>query len=145
MSLKDTIRSKMYECMKENNKADKAVYSMLLDNIQKAEKNALCNYTDDDIIRVIQKQVKQCNETLEFAKKGNKAGIVTETENEIAILSTFLPKMMTAEEIAIFIDGIADEIEPIKNNKGKYMKACAELRGKADMKIVAQIVDSILA
>ena len=33
MSLKDTIRSKMYECMKENNKADKAVYSMLVDYI----------------------------------------------------------------------------------------------------------------
>lgn len=145
MSLKETIRTNMYSAMKAKNTEDKRVYAMMLDVIQKAEKEKKKDFTDDEIVPLIQKQIKQTNETLEFAKKGNVETLIIQCENEIKLLSAFLPEMMSEDEIKAFIDSIAETIEPVKNNKGKYMKECAKLRGKADMKLVAQIVDSILA
>ena len=145
MSLKDTIRQNMYLAMKAKNAEDKRVYALMLDVIQKAEKDKKKEFTDDEVVPLIQKQIKQTNETLEFAKKGNANVLISQCENEIKLLSAFLPEMMSEDEIKMFIDSIGEIIEPIKNNKGKYMKECAKLRGKADMKLVAQIVDSILA
>lgn len=145
MSLKETIRINMYSAMKAKNTEDKRVYAMMLDVIQKAEKEKKKDFTDDEIVPLIQKQIKQTNETLEFAKKGNVETLIIQCENEIKLLSAFLPEMMSEDEIKTFIDSIGETIEPVKNNKGKYMKECSKLRGKADMKLVAQIVDSILA
>ena len=145
MSLKETIRQNMYSAMKAKNTEDKRVYTMMLDVIQKAEKEKKKDFTDDEVVPLIQKQIKQTNETLEFAKKGNANVLISQCENEIKLLSAFLPEMMSEDEIKIFIDSIGETIEPIKNNKGKYMKECSKLRGKADMKLVAQIVDSVLA
>lgn len=145
MSLKDTIRQNMYLAMKAKNAEDKRVYALMLDVIQKAEKDKKKEFTDDEVVPLIQKQIKQTNETLEFAKKGNANVLISQCENEIKLLSAFLPEMMSEDEIKMFIDSIGETIEPIKNNKGKYMKECSKLRGKADMKLVAQIVDSVLA
>lgn len=144
MSLKETIRQNMYFAMKAKNAEDKRVYALMLDVIQKVEKDKKKEFTDDEIVPLIQKQIKQTNETLEFAKKGNANALISQCENEIKLLSAFLPEMISEDEIKMFIDSIGETIEPVKNNKGKYMKECARLRGKADMKLVAQIVDSIL-
>ena len=144
MNLKETIRQNMYSAMKAKNTEDKRVYAMMLDVIQKAEKEKKKDFTDDEIIPLIQKQIKQTNETLEFAKKGNANTLIAQCENEVKLLSTFLPQMMSEHEIGLFLDSVFEDIEPIKNNKGKVMKECAKLRSKADMKLVAQIVDSVL-
>ena len=145
MSIKTEIRSNMYAAMKANNKDNKQVYAMMLDTIQKAEKNALREFDDNEIIPLIQKQIKQCKETLEYAEKANNENIINQTKNEIALLSEFLPQMMSEHEIGLFLDSVFEDIEPIRNNKGMIMRECSKLRGKADMKLVAQIVDSILA
>ena len=144
MGLKDTIRQHMYSAMKEKRQEDKSCYSMMLDTILKVEKEKKKELTDDEVVVLLQKQIKQCNETLEYAKKNNSEDIIKSTENEIALLTVFLPKMLTEEEINMFLDGVFEEIEPIKNNKGRIMKECSKLRGKADMKLVAQLVDKVL-
>ena len=145
MGLKETIRQNMYTAMKEKRQEDKSCYSMMLDTVLKVEKEKKKELTDDEVVILIQKQIKQCNETLEYAKKNNSEDIIKSTENEITLLTVFLPKMLTEEEINMFLDGIFKEIEPIKNNKGCIMKECSKLRGKADMKLVAQLVDKVLA
>ena len=145
MNIKTEIRNNMYASMKANNKEDKQVYAMMLDNIQKAEKTALREYDDNEIIPLIQKQIKQCKETLEYAEKANNEVIINQTKNEITLLNKFLPQMMSEEEIKSFVNSVSETVKPIKNNKGLFMRECSKLRGKADMKLVAQIVDSVLA
>ena len=145
MSIKNDIRNNMYAAMKSNNKEDKQIYANLLDAIQKAEKRELRDFTDDEVVTVLQKYQKQCKETLQFAEQACNAVVINATKREIELLSGFMPTMMTEEEIKMFVDSIGETIKPIKNNKGQYMKACSQLRGKADMKLVAQIVDEILA
>lgn len=53
-------------------------------------------------------------------------------------------RQMDAKEIGAFLLVIAEKVNPVKANKGLFMKECAQLRGKADMRLVAQMVDAVL-
>ena len=145
MSIKNTIRENMNQARKNNDALSKKVYSIALDAITKAEKNALHEFTDGETISVINKEIKQYNETLGFAITANNSSLINEIQSSIEILSQFVPKMMDENEIKMYLDGVLEDIEPIKNNKGKIMKAMSALKGKADMKLVAKIVDETLA
>lgn len=142
--MKEKIRDCMYIAMKEKNQRDKLVYSSMLETILKAEKEKKKELSDDEIVVLIQKQIKQSKETLDFAKKSNNDAVIEKCNNEIAILTSFLPEMMTTEEVLEIIAEIRSRVEPIKSNKGKYMKELSKLKGKTDMKSVSQLVDNLL-
>lgn len=143
--MKEKIRTCMYTAMKEKNQKDKMVYSSMLEAILKVEKEKKKELSNDEIVILIQKQIKQSKETLEFAKKNSNTAIIDKCNNEISLLTSFLPEMMTTEDVLSVIAGIRTKIEPIKANKGKYMRELSKLKGKADMKIVSQFVDELLS
>lgn len=144
MSIKETINIKMIESLKAGNKEAKSVYSQALDAIKKQEINKRIVLTDDQTVDVLRKEIKQYEETKEFALKDNRVDTVSQCNYAITILSEFIPKMMEREEI---IQWIADNVheDKVKSNKGKIMKICSQLKGKADMKIVNEIIDNILS
>ena len=67
-------------------------------------------------------------------------------ENEIKIISNYLPEQLSKEEIIKEIDRIFDLVKPeSKKDMGKIMKeANVSLKGKADFKLVSEIVNSKL-
>ena len=73
---------------------------------------------------------------------------VAELQAEIAILESYLPKQMSAEEVAAKVSELiaAAGLEPIVKNKGMIMKTVmAELKGKADGKVIGAAVDALLS
>ena len=141
MSIKDTIREDMNKARKNNDALFKRVYSMALDAIMKAEKNAMHDFTDEEIVVILNKEIKQYNETLEFAIKANNSSLIQEIQSSIEILKTFVPEMMSEEEIKAYLNKVLEDIQPVKSNKGKIMKSMSALKGKADMKLISKIVD----
>ena len=141
MSIKDTIREDMNKARKNNDVLSKRVYSMALDAIMKAEKNAMHDFTDEEIVVILNKDIKQYNETLEFAIKANNSSLIQEIQSSIEILKTFVPEMMSEEEIKAYLNKVLEDIQPVKSNKGKIMKSMSALKGKADMKLISKIVD----
>ena len=144
MSIKDTIREDMNKARKNNDALSKRVYSMALDAIMKAEKNAMHDFTDEEIVVILNKEIKQYNETLEFAIKVNNSSLIQEIQSSIEILKTFVPEMMSEEEIKAYLNKVLKDIQPIKSNKGKIMKSMSALKGKADMKLISKIVDGAI-
>lgn len=145
MSIREDVRSKMYSAMKANNKADKTIYSMLLDNILKAEKSAGHEFTDDEVGTVVLKQIKQCCETLMYAEKVGNHDVTESIKREIELLKEFTPQMMTEDDIRKLFVELCASIEPVKKNKGLFMKAIREKAGsRADMKMVSQFIDVAL-
>ena len=134
----------MYSSMKEHNDENKKVYSLALQAIEKKEKDAQRELSDEEIILIIQKEIKEYNETKEFANKTNKFVTVRECENAISLLTEFLPQQLTEDEIKSFLLVNTTDIDWQKKNKGQIMKHMSVLKGKADMKQVSQIVDSLL-
>ena len=146
MNIKNTIRIAMYTAMKEHWSEDKKVYSLALQAIEKAEKDAQKEFSQDEIIPILQKESKSYNETLSYAQKENREDIINECNHAIKLLNKFLPEMLTEDEIKAEINKVLTEsnIEPVNKNFGLCMKFLSHLRGKADMKLVSSLLKDCL-
>lgn len=146
MNLKNTIRIAMYTAMKEHWVEDKKVYSLALQAIEKAEKDAKKEFSENEIIPILQKEIKSYNETLSYAQKENREDIIGECNHAIKLLNKFLPEMLTEDEIKAEINKVLTEsnIEPVKKNFGIYMKSLSHLKGKAEMKLVSSLLKDCL-
>ena len=139
----ELIRKNMYEAMKARDDEDKELWSLTLDALQKKQKESNKELTEEEEISVIRKEIKQYEETLQFATQLNKIEAIEDCQHAINMLSEIIPQMMTEDDIRAWINNNVS-VEPIKKNKGMYMKTCSQLKGKADMKLVSKIVDEIL-
>lgn len=159
MSITETIRAKMYEAMKEKDKEKKDVYAYALGELEKTRKgmqtaaNPNPVLTEADEVAVIAKLTKQSKDAITEASKkpadtpDKKAAFdkfVAERNMEIALYSEFLPKQMSADEIAEVIKEVVAEL-PVPVNKGILMKnLMPRVKGKADGKLVSQMVEEYL-
>ena len=102
---------------------------------------------DADIVTVIKKQVKQRQDSIEGFEKGGRTDLADKEKAELAILKTYLPEEMSAAQIEELVKATKAEVgASSKADMGKLMKALQpKLAGKADMKLVSQIVGSQLA
>src|ERR1041384_7637366 len=64
---------------------------------------------DAEVLSVLQKMIKQRQESVELYKKGNRADLVKQEEEEIAIISAYLPKQMSDTEVSAAIDAAIKE------------------------------------
>ena len=100
---------------------------------------------DEEAIAVITRMSKQRKDSIEQFRKGNREDLVKEEEAQLAILETYLPKMMDRAEVEILAQAKKTELgitDPTK--KGMLMAALMkDLKGKADGVVVKDVVDSL--
>ena len=108
-----------------------------LENINKGKE-----LTDDVVIDVISREIKQRKESIAEFTKGGREDLIQKTQNEINILSEYLPKQLTEEEITEIIDAVFNKVKPESSkDMGKVMKELKpQVSGKADMGLVSKIV-----
>jgi len=101
---------------------------------------------DAEILKIVSRQVQQHKDSIEGFKKGKRQDLVEKETKELEILKNYLPEQLSEEEIANVIKKvIADIGAKDKSDLGKVMKAAmAELKGRADGKLVNQIVSGQL-
>ena len=147
--LYETISNDMKEAMKAHDKDSlntirllKSAIDMYLVN-NKLDRNTC---SDEIVVDVVSKQVKTHKESIEEFKKGNRQDLVDKLLKEIELLSKYLPKQLTEEEINTEIDKVFDKVKPTSmKDMGLIMKELTPIfKGKADMKTVNEIVRSKL-
>lgn len=101
---------------------------------------------DEDALAVISRLAKQRKDSIEQFTKGGREDLVKEEEEQLSVLTEYLPTMMArtdVEKIAIAKKeelGITD-----KSKQGQLMSALMkDLKGKADGMVVKEVVESIL-
>lgn len=101
--------------------------------------------TDEEAINVIARLAKQCKDSIEQFRKGNREDLVKEEEAELGILETYLPKMMDRSEMEKIIKNKKEELGiNDATKKGILMSAVMkDLKGKADGALVKEVVDSL--
>lgn len=145
--LYDKINKAMLEAMKSKDKDTLSTIRLLKSAVDLYRiNNKLGEITDEVVIEVASKQVKQHRESIEEFKKAGRDDLVVNLEREIKIISEFLPEQLTKEEIEEEIDKIFALVKPEgKKDMGKIMKeANTRLKGKADFKLVSIIVNTKL-
>lgn len=147
MTLYEKLNSDMKEFMKSKDKENLSTVRLLKSAIDLSKiNNKLDEISDDLVIEVASKQVKTHKESIEEFKKAGREDLIERLNREIILLSTYLPKQLSKEEVAIEIDKIFDQVKPNgKSDMGKVMKeANTVLKGKADFKLVSEIVQNKL-
>ena len=104
-------------------------------------------FTEEDGIKLLQKLVKQRKESAEIYSQQNRPELVEQELAEAAVISSYLPAQMSEVEVeASLKEIIAATSATSAKEMGKVMGiASKQLAGKADSKLIAEIVKRLLA
>lgn len=148
MSIKDQLTADMKQAMKdkEAGKLRLAVIRMVRNSIRNQEINNKIELDDNAVLQVLMKEVKMRQDSLEEFKKANRAELVAQAEEEIAILKQYLPEALSDEELkAIVAETIAEVGATGPKDMGKVMpKVIAKAQGRADGKRISAMVRELL-
>ena len=99
--------------------------------------------TDAEVLKIINKLVKQGKDAAEQYKSAGRTDIYDEEMQQIAVLESYLPKQLSDEEISIEIDKVMSETG--STNMGVLMKELnTRLVGQADGKTISRILKTKL-
>ena len=130
--LRDDINKALTEAMKAKNERAVSTLRMVNSSLKNADIEARGSgkpaLNDADVLPLLQKMIKQRQESVELYNQGNRADLVKQEEEEIAIISAYLPKQMSESAMAAAIDAAIKETGAAgMKDMGKVIGA---LRGK---------------
>ena len=136
----DEIKKANVEAMKARDNTAKGIYSIIMNkymllSIEKKQKGE--EATDVDLITIISKTLKELTEEKESYSKVNNLEKVNAIAHQEELISKYLPKMLTEEEIRKEISTLDDKSLP---NIMKHFKT--NFQGKVDMGLVSKIAKS---
>ncbi|HCL04281.1 MAG TPA: GatB/YqeY domain-containing protein [Lachnoclostridium phytofermentans] len=137
----ETLQKDMVTAMKERNKSRKDSISSLISAIKKVaiDEGQRDNITEELIDRVILKELKTVKEQLDTCPD-ERVDLKAEYQARYDVIQEYAPKLMSEDEVIEFIQSnFADTVAT--KNKGEIMKVVMkELKGKADGKVINQVV-----
>ncbi len=142
MSLQEKLNDDLKSSLKAGDQSKTGILRMLTaavhnEHIKKGKDKEL---TDEDVQEVLRREAKKRKESIEAFTKGNRPELAEKEQVELALIETYLPKQMSGEEVTAAVGKILAGLED-KSNQGMVMKAVmAELKGKADGKLISEIV-----
>ena len=96
--------------------------------------------TDEEVIALLNNQIKKLKESLVFFTKGKREDLVVKTKEEIKILRVYLPEQLPDEDIELTVEKVIKD-NPGISQPGPLIGLCVKaLSGKADNKKIAQLV-----
>lgn len=140
MALTEQIDQDLKDAMKAKDADRLGALRMLKSSMKYAalEKGGDADLADGDVIAVIRKRIKQCQDAVEGFAKGGRAEQAEKEKAEIALLEGYLPAALTPEELSALVrDAITETGATGKAQMGAVMKAVmAKAGGRADGKSV---------
>lgn len=146
-TIKAGLTADMKAAMKAGEKSRLATIRMLISAIKQREIDERRDVSDDEAMAILTKQAKQRRESIAQYQSAGRDDLKAVEEAELAIIETYLPQPLSAEEIeAAVADIIAAEQASDLSQMGAVMKAARErLAGRADMALVSQVVRNRLS
>lgn len=103
--------------------------------------------SDEDVLTVIQKEVKQRHDSIEQFTSAGRGELAEKEQKELAILQAYLPAQMSEDEVKkLVLEAIVTTGATTVSDMGKVMGALmAELKGKADGTLISRLVKEALS
>ncbi len=145
--LKEKLMEDLKKSMKEKDIVRKNVVQMVRAAILQIEKDKGIEVDDNRILEIIAKEVKTRNDSLADFEKGGREDLVEQAKREIEILSEYLPKQLTKEELKERVAKIIEELGATSmKDMGNVMKeAKAKIGAAADGRSINEVVKELLA
>ena len=141
--LKTVVFDQLKQAMKNKDVVAKGVLTLVKAALDAAEKEKGAELTPLEETAVINREVKQTNQSLDGAKQAGRDDLIEKEEAKLVILKSFLPKQLSEDEIvaALQAAGVTAGM-----NMGDAMKIAKPLLdGKADGATMSKVVKSLIS
>ena len=145
--LKEKLLDDMKNAMKDKNVVRKNVIQMVRAAILQVEKDKQIELNDEQILEIIAKESKKRKDSLSDYEKSGREDLIAQINEEIEILSEYLPKPLSTEEIEKIVSEVISEVGATSMKEmGIVMKeAKAKIGPAADGKTINEIVKAKLS
>ncbi|EKF9200236.1 TPA: GatB/YqeY domain-containing protein [Vibrio cholerae] len=147
MALIDSLKEEQKLAMKAKDKQRLGTIRLALAAIKQREVDEQMTLSDDDIVGVLTKMVKQRRDAVSQYEAANRQDLADAEKIEITVLEEFMPQPLTDEEVSALIDSaITDSSATGMQDMGKVMAVLKpHIQGRADMGKVSGLVRAKLA
>ena len=144
--LKEKLMDELKEAMREKDEIRKNTVQMVRAAILQVEKDKGITVEDDKILEIIAKEVKSKKDALVEFEKAGREDLINQTNSEIEVLTKYLPKQLSKEELEEKISAIIAKVGATSmKDMGIVMKeAKAEIGTAADGKSINEVVKALL-
>lgn len=144
--LKDELKKNEIAAMKARDKKKVSVLRLVNSEIKAYEVNNREVIPDENVIKIIEKSIKQTKEALEYAIKANDAEKIEEGNFALEVLTPYLPKQLTEEEVSAMLKEIIANGNYKASDMGKIMKEIMPMvNGKFDRSKINPMVKALLS
>lgn len=146
MNIKTQLTNDMKDALRAKDDLRKRTLRMALSAIKLAEIEKRGALDDSTLLAILQKEVKSRRESIADAERANRPDLVAASQDEIAVLETYLPQPFSPEELEALAQQAIDEIGATSPREmGQVMKILIpRLQGRATGKGASQAVKNLL-
>jgi uncharacterized protein YqeY len=146
MNTKLKLSNELKEALRAKDELRKRTIRMALAAIKNVEIDKGSELDEPAILAILQKEVKNRQETIEGAQQAKRDDLIAEAQAEIAILEAFLPQALTPAELEELVrEAIAESGATSPREMGNVMRLLMpKIQGRADGKDASQMVQKLL-
>lgn len=143
--IKQKIQENAIGALKSKDEKTLSVLRYLLSQIQNKEIDKKQDLSDEEVVQLIRKSIKDLNEAAGMFQKGGREDLVSQNKEQIKILSTYLPEEPSDEELKGEIKKIIKENKDLyQQNPKALMGICVKtLKSKADPERIAELFSKL--
>lgn len=147
MSLISRIEDQLKAARLARDEARRDALSLILASLRSAEKELQRPLSDDEELQVLQRERKRRAEAIEAFRSGGRDAQAAGEEVELAVLTEFMPELLSEEELEEIIDNVIAEVGATSiRDLGRVMAdVMPQVSGRADGSTVSQLVREKLA
>lgn len=146
MTLKEKLRADRDDAMRSGDAQRRDILRMVIAAIKQTEVDSRQELDDAGVQDVLRKQIKQRQESIaDFTKAGRPQDVEQESA-EIVVIQSYLPQMMSREEIERLVRTVVEElgVTDAKGTGQVMARLMPQVKGKADGRLVNEVVRDLL-
>jgi len=149
MSLEERLDTDLKDAMRRGQETSKlairsAKTAIMMAKVAGEEARSL---TDDEVLAIIARQVKQRRDSITEFAKGGRQDLIDQEQAEIDVLTVYLPAQMDEAAVRVRAQAVIKELglTDLKGVGPVMKRLTAELRGQADGQVINRVVRELLA
>jgi len=146
MLLKDQLQNDLKVAMRDSDSVRKDTLRLTIAAIKNAEIAKIGVLSDDEALAVLRTEAKRRRETIAELEKAGRPDLLEVERAQLEVLTGYLPQQMSREQIAEVAKSVLERMDhPDAKQMGLVMKQMmAEVKGKADGKLVQEVVRELM-
>jgi uncharacterized protein YqeY len=147
MSLKDKLIEDLKQAVRQGDERRRSTLRLVIAAVKNAEIEKRHELDEGELLAIIAKEAKQRRESIAEFKTGGRQDLVDQEEAELQVLLAYLPEQLSREEIEAKARQTIEEVGATgPAQMGEVMRRLMPLmKGRADGKLVSQVVKELLA